>query len=104
YAAWETEKKVHFGAIKPGTANAGDVTVSQTGTNQKYPSMAINRDGLLLVSWTEGMGWKRGGSVHYQLFDNNGRRVGEPGSADGVPVWSSVAAYPQRSGSFVVLY
>ncbi|MCU1292992.1 MAG: hypothetical protein JWP08_1842 [Bryobacterales bacterium] len=104
FAAWETEKKVHFGAIKPDSSIAGDATVLTAGTNQKYPALAVNREGLLLVSWTEGMGWKRGGSLHWQVFDNAGRRVGEPGSADGVPAWSLVAAYSQRNGNFVVLY
>jgi hypothetical protein len=31
-------------------------------------------------------------------------RVGETGSADGVPVWSTVAAHTKRNGDFVVLY
>lgn len=103
FAAWETEKQVHFGAIKPANATARDSAVSLDGTNQKYPALALNRDGLLLVSWTEGMGWKRGGSVHWQIFDK-GKRVGEAGSADGVPAWSLVAGYATRNGNFVVLY
>ena len=43
-------------------------------------------------SWTEGMGWQRGGSVAWQLFDRDGDPLGEGrGNAEGVPVWSSVA-------------
>jgi hypothetical protein len=59
---------------------------------------------VLLASWTEGMGWKRGGSVHWQLFRNEGQPLGTPGAADGVPVWSTVAAYAKRNGRFVLLY
>lgn len=103
FAAWETEKQVHFGPIDPGTATASEAIVSGAGTDEKYPSLAINHDGLLLVSWTEGMGWKRGGSLHWQIFDA-GKRIREPGSAGGVPAWSLVAAYARRDGSFVVLY
>jgi hypothetical protein len=104
YAAWETEKQVHFGPIEPGKVSAEDTTVSTTGKNEKYPSLAVNRGGLLLVSWTEGMGWKRGGSLHWQVFDKSGHRLGDSGSTDGVPAWSLVAAYPQQDGNFVLLY
>ncbi len=102
FAAWETEKQVHFGPIDSAKATADDAAVSN-GSNQKYPSLAINREGLLLVSWTEGMGWKRGGSLHWQIFEK-GKPVGKSGSVDGVPVWSVVASYGRRNGNFVVLY
>jgi hypothetical protein len=64
----------------------------------------MNRNGLVIVSWTEGMGWKRGGSVRWQLLDSTGRSIGDPGGADGVPAWSLVSAYPKKNGNFVVLY
>lgn len=102
FAAWETEKQVHFGRVDSAKAHADDTAVSN-GTNQKYPSLALNRDGLLLVSWTEGMGWKRGGSLHWQMLEN-GKPVSDAGSVDGVPVWSVVASYARRNGNFVVLY
>lgn len=103
FAAWETEKQVHFSSINAATATASDFVVSEDSANQKYPSLALNREGLLLVAWTEGMGWKRGGSVHWQVFDK-GERVGDGGTANGVPAWSLIAAFPQRNGNFVVLY
>jgi hypothetical protein len=105
FAAWETEKQVHFGPVDPKTAAVTDIAVHpDSGTTQKYPVLAINRAGVLLASWTEGMGWKRGGSVHWQLFRNEGQPLGTPGAADGVPVWSTVAAYAKRNGRFVLLY
>lgn len=103
-AAWETEKKVHFGLVNSGPSNMTDATVSSGGTNQKYPSLATNRKGLVLVAWTEGMGWKHGGSLRWQLVDSIGRMLGNSGAADGVPAWSLVSAYPQKNGDFVVLY
>lgn len=103
FAAWETEKKVHYGRIGPGSGVSGEGIVSGTGVNEKYPSLAIGNDGQLLVAWTEGMGWKRGGSVHWRVLDKN-LRPGSVGSADGVPAWSLVAAYPAPNGKFVVLY
>ena len=104
FAAWETEKQIHFGSIDPNAASASDSVVSNAQTNQKYPSLAVNGAGNLLVSWTEGMGWKKGGSVHWQVFDKAGQRLGESGAMDGVPTWSLVAAYSRPNGDFVVLY
>lgn len=104
FAAWETEKKVHFGAIDSSTATAMSDVISRDGKNEKYPSLAINQRGVLLVSWTEGMGWKRGGSLHWQLVDTDGRHLGPATSVDGVPAWSLVASYSLRDGNFAVLY
>lgn len=104
FAAWETEKKIHFGQIGPGSAKSTDHVLSSDSANQKYPSLATNSNGLLLASWTEGMGWKRGGSVHWQLLDSTGQPLKESGAADGVPAWSLVAGYARRDGSFVVLF
>ena len=101
-AAWETEKQVHLGRIK----EAGGISEFRTtpGNNQKYPSLVSDSKGFMLASWTEGMGWKRGGSVHWQIFDSSGRPIGDKGSADGVPVWSLIASYAQRDGHFVIVY
>lgn len=104
FAAWETEKRVHFGRISPATATVADLNLPDPGTDQKYPSLATDKAGLLLVSWTEGMGWKKGGSLHWQVFDSSLHPVGQPGSAAGVPVWSLPTAYPLADGSFKILY
>lgn len=103
YAAWESEKQVHFGLIDPAKAVTSDSTASLNGGSQKYPSLAVNRDGLLLVAWTEGMGWKHGGSLHWQVFDN-AEGLDDSGTADGVPAWSLIAAYARPNGDFVVFY
>lgn len=102
FAAWETQKEVHFGRVDIANASVADHVVSN-GTNEKYPSLALNRAGLLLVSWTENMGWKRGGSVHWQIFID-GKAAGSPGEATGVPPWSLVASYARPDGTFVVMY
>jgi hypothetical protein len=104
YAAWETEQQIHFGLVDPRRATATDTLVAPQSTNQKYPALAMNADGFLLISWTEGMSWKHGGSAHWKLFDSADHSVRDSGSVEGVPPWSLVAAYPRRNGDFVVLY
>jgi hypothetical protein len=58
----------------------------------------------MLLVWTEGTGWQRGGALAWQLFDKSGKPLDEKGRQDGVPVWSFGAAYAKEDGSFVVLY
>ena len=102
--AWETEKQIRFGVIESGGSHVSASVVSAGGTNEKYPALAANRKGDVLVAWTDGMGWKRGGSVHWKLFGKSGQSVGREGAQDGVPAWSLVASYARPDGSFVVLY
>jgi hypothetical protein len=104
FAAWETEKQVHLGSIKPSTGSASDSTVSNAGTNAKYPSLSINQDGFLLVSWTERMSYKLSGSIHWQVFDRKGQSLGEASGGDRVTASSLAAAYPQKNGSFTIIY
>ncbi len=104
FAAWESEKQVYFARIDPAADAVLSAKAVSGATGQKYPALAEGKADFLLVSWTEGMGWKRGGSLHWKVFDRSGEEAGTAGSADGVPAWSVVAAYPKRDGGFMVLY
>jgi hypothetical protein len=53
--------------------------------------------------WTEGTGWKRGGSLAWQLYDAGGKAVGEKHVTAGVPAWSFGAVVAKENG-FVILY
>ena len=66
--------------------------------------MAADARGQTILVWTEGVGWNRGGSVVWQVYDKDGKPTAEKGRADGVPTWSLVAAFARPDGSFVVLY
>jgi hypothetical protein len=100
-AAWETEQRIEWISIR-GTISSPVIKV-HPGARQKHPSFALNREGDVLVVWTEGTGWQKGGAVAWQLFDSNGKPKGEPAQRNGVPVWSFAAGYPTKNG-FVVLY
>ena len=70
----------------------------------KLPAVAGNRRGESILAWTEGMGWNRGGSVAWQVFDADGKPTGENGRRDGVPVWSLVAVCARSDGGFTIIY
>jgi hypothetical protein len=102
-AAWETAGQIYWARVDdPG----GEQPVSAPGPagDRKHPSIARNTRGETLLAWTEGMGWSRGGTLAWQLFDRSGAPVAEPGRAEGVPAWSLVAAYAQPDGTFAIVY
>ena len=71
---------------------------------RKHPAVAVNSKGETLLVWTEGMGWNKGGSVAWQVFDKAGQPTAEHGRSTGVPVWSLVAAFTRPDGRFVIVY
>jgi hypothetical protein len=88
-AAWETEGQIYFGRVKSGTV---EVTAQQaapgTGKERKHPALAVNARGEMVLAWTEGTGWQKGGALTWQVFDKDGRATADKGRIDrGVPVW-----------------
>ena len=56
------------------------------------------------MAWTEGMGWSRGGTVLWQLYDKGGAPVGEPAAAGNIPAWSLIAAYARADDGFTLVF
>lgn len=88
-AAWDTDGEVYFTTIKPGTAEFGPPQGAPgAARGRKHPAVAVNAQGEMILVWTEGTGWQRGGSLAWQVFDKTGHPTGEKGRlAAGVPVW-----------------
>jgi hypothetical protein len=85
---------------------AGDERVAPgDDRTRKHPSIAVAPDGSVLLAWTEGMGWGRGGALAWQLFDPAGAPVAaESGRRAGVPAWSLVQAVALPDGRFALFY
>jgi hypothetical protein len=102
--AWETAGQVHFRALDGSGADAPPVAPDAVATGRKHPRLAAGGNGQVLLVWTEGTAWARGGSVAWQRFDGSGRPLEPIGSNPGVPVWSFATAVPHRGGHFVIFY
>jgi hypothetical protein len=104
-AAWETRGQVYYTRIDRATGKPS-VPVQAPGHSggRKHPVVACNGKGETILVWTEGMGWNRGGSLAWQVFDKAGKLTKEKGQAEGVPTWSLVAVYPRPDGGFTVVY
>lgn len=104
-AAWETNGQVYFARIDPATGKRSEpVAAPGDARDRKHPVVASNKQGQILLTWTEGMGWERGGSVAWQVFDKDGKPTAEKGRADGVPVWSLVSGFARADGGFTIVY
>ncbi len=105
-AAWETDGQVFYARVDPKSGRIGKpVAAPGLPGKRKHPVVAANGEGEVMLAWTEGMGWNRGGSAAWQVFDAQGRPLpGARGQTEGVPVWSLVAVCTQPDGEFVVIY
>jgi hypothetical protein len=104
-AAWETGGHVQYTEVTPATANnPTPVAPSGTSGSRRHPSLAINARGDVLMSWSEGTGWQKGGSVAWQVFERNGRATTVTGRAPGLQVWSRSAAFATSDNSFAIIY
>ena len=101
-AAWETAGQVQFEVI--GERGA-PVIAPGKGNNRKHPALAVNKAGDVLLAWSEGTAWKRGGSVHWQVYDRSFRPVADGrGMKPDLAVWSLPTAVATPDGGFVVIY
>ena len=104
-AAWETDGQVHFKDI---AGNAQATPAAPAGgtpeTRRKHPRLAFAADGSMVLAWTEGTAWNKGGSLAWQIYDASGNPAGPAGARPGVPVWGVGAVAPRPGGGFVVFY
>lgn len=102
-AAWENNSQVYFGAIDSPQKSSATPAPAPTG-KRKHPAIATNARGETILVWTEGTGWKKGGSLAWQVFDKNGKPAGEMGVAQGVPVWGLATVVAEAGGGFTIIY
>lgn len=105
-AAWDTEGQIYFTrtrstAFSPEPPHAAP----GTGTDRKHPAVAVNERGEMLLVWSEGTGWNRGGALAWQLYDREGNATAESGRRTGaIPVWGLPAAVAEVDGRFTIYH
>jgi len=105
-AAWETSKQVYFAGVansatQPGSSPIAAVPAPGDGKDRKHPAIAANAAGEVLMAWTDGTGWKRGGTLNWALF-KDGRVTASAEDAAAVPVWGAPTAVASGK-QFVVI-
>ena len=98
--AWENAGRIVISPLPIPSAGG----VSGSGANRKHPALASNSRGEALLAWTENIRFGRGGDVAWQRYDAQGKPLGEPGRAPGLPAHGNVAAVAFADGTFAVIY
>lgn len=100
-AAWETGGQVYWTRIG-GDRTGEPIAAPGEGKGRKHPRIAINERGDVLLVWTQGTGWAKGGSFAYQLYDRAGKLT-QNGEFPGIPVWSFAGVSAQPDGGFLIV-
>ncbi|HEX4770963.1 MAG TPA: sialidase family protein [Bryobacteraceae bacterium] len=103
YLAWETDKQVYFRVLDSRNGALGKPVQPPGAANgRKHPALAVNERGEILMTWTEGTGWKKGGSLAWQLFDAAGNPAAANGTSPGLPPWDFAAIASQKNEFLVI--
>lgn len=103
--SWETEKQVYFAFVDGGSGLAGRrVAAPGQGSNRKHPAVAIGNAGEVLLAWTEGTGWKKGGISEWCTFKDGSPQLSADTKQAPVPVpaWGFVTAVASKDQFFVI--
>jgi hypothetical protein len=97
-AAWENNGQIWWMRI-----GGAPMAAPGDGKGRKHPRIAINQRGEVLLVWTEGTGWQKGGSLAWQVFDREGRLKGNPGRLPDLPAFSFAGAAALPDDEFVIV-
>ncbi|HSU61055.1 MAG TPA: sialidase family protein [Bryobacteraceae bacterium] len=101
-AAWETNKQVYFADVtQAGSSPVTPLAAPSSGKDRKHPAIAVDAAGDSLLAWTDGTGWKRGGTLNWALF-KQGVVQNSASDAAAVPAWG-LPAVAAVGNQFVVI-
>lgn len=104
WLTWEQGDSVKAASLTLDQPTPSPVLQPGGETTRKHPVVTANSKGEILMAWTEGTGWNRGGRLAWQTFNAKGLPTSPIESKDGVAVWSLVAAVAHPDGTFEIVY
>jgi hypothetical protein len=102
--AWETDGQVYFNSTAAADPPKAPPASAGGPMRRKHPRLAVSQTGTVLLAWTDGTAWARGGSLAWQAFGADGRPTAIAGTQPGIPVWSFPAVHAWPEGGFTIFY
>jgi hypothetical protein len=105
-AAWESDGQVLFARIdSETTALSPPIAPPGQGRGRKHPAIAASSSGDVLLVWTEGTGWQKGGALVWQFFDPSGKPKGKQERLEeGIPVWGLPTVVAKPEGGYLIIH
>ena len=105
-AAWETDGQVYYVGVDPAKPEIGKpLAAPGAARGRKHPALAVNGKGEMILVWTEGTGWDKGGALAWQVYDKAGKPTAEKGRIDdGIPVWGLPTVVAGADGGFLIIH
>jgi hypothetical protein len=103
--AWESDGQVYYASTETGSKIVEPpLTAPKAETHRKHPRIATNARGEVLLVWTEGTAWAKGGSIAWQMFNADGSISSIKGTRPDLAVWNFAAVIPRPNGGFTIVY
>jgi len=104
-AAWETGGQLQWLRIDEATGRRSNwTTPTGNATNRRYPAIAGNAKGEVVLAWIEGASWNKGGALAWQRFGADAKPRGVIGRRAGTATWDTPAVAVRPDGTFIVIY
>ncbi len=105
YVAWDNDGQVFFSLVRSPLIESDSVKWAPgKGGDRKHPALAFNKNGDMILVWTEGAGWNRGGALAWQVYDKSMRPTESGRRAAAIPVWGLPAVFAEANGSFTIFH
>jgi hypothetical protein len=105
YMAWETEGQIYFSRVtSPKGEKVPNRAAPGKGGDRQHPALAFNKKGDMILVWTEGTGWNRGGALAWQVYGKNGQPAESGRRAGAIPVWGFPAVVGETHGRFTIFH
>jgi hypothetical protein len=104
--AWENDGQIYFRRIHRTTPGGDEVFIAPgKGGDRRHPALAFNKNGEMILAWTEGTAWNRGGGLAWQVYDKAGNPTASAGRRPGaIPVWGVPTVVAEPNGDFTIFH
>jgi hypothetical protein len=100
--AWDNDGQIFFATLT--NPKSSPKAAPGAGGARQHPSLAFNKAGDMILVWTEGTGWNRGGALAWQVYDKTGKATESGRRPGAIPVWGLPSVIAESDGRFTIFH